>query len=138
MAVLFGMPALFGITIQNFIGDALVGTFGPWSLNIWNFVSVYWIYKLISDPSLRTKRSVVEFVIGCVFFQVFGWLHFILLVMLTGVIPMEVVPFYFTAMMAMSLPAVVISPLLVRLLYPVAKKWKLVDEDVGFLPEIKE
>jgi energy-coupling factor transport system substrate-specific component len=63
--ILFGLPGALGVSIGNFIADALTGYLSIGSIGgfIGNFMIAYIPYKLVSDHSFRTLRSIIEYYI---------------------------------------------------------------------------
>jgi energy-coupling factor transport system substrate-specific component len=63
--MLFGLPGALGVSIGNFIADALTGYLSIGSIGgfIGNFMIAYIPYKLVSDHSFRTPRSIIEYYI---------------------------------------------------------------------------
>jgi energy-coupling factor transport system substrate-specific component len=63
--ILFGIPGALGTSIGNFIADALTGYLSIGSIGgfIGNFIIAYIPYKLMTDHSFRTPRSIIEYYI---------------------------------------------------------------------------
>jgi energy-coupling factor transport system substrate-specific component len=65
LGILFGLPGALGTAIGNFIADALTGYLSIGSIGgfIGNFLIAYIPYKLMSDHSFRTPKSIIEYYI---------------------------------------------------------------------------
>jgi energy-coupling factor transport system substrate-specific component len=65
LGMLFGLPGALGTAIGNFIADALTGYLSIGSIGgfIGNFLIAYIPYKLMSDHSFRTPKSIIEYYI---------------------------------------------------------------------------
>ena len=63
--ILFGVPGALGTAIGNFIADALTGYLSIGSIGgfVGNFLIAYIPYKLMTDHSFRTPRSIIEYYI---------------------------------------------------------------------------
>lgn len=65
LGILFGLPGALGTAIGNFIADALTGYLSIGNIGgfISNFLIAYIPYKLMSDHSFRTPKSIIEYYI---------------------------------------------------------------------------
>lgn len=136
--LLFGPAGAFGCAIGNLIGD-FFGTLSPGALGgfVANFMLAFLSYKLWSALSplrdiairLDSLRQMVRYEMN-VFLQTCSitliltfWVSLLL-----GLVPAE---FYFIAVLAGSfIPAAVVTPFIIRIIYPRLKKWGLLWTDI--------
>jgi energy-coupling factor transport system substrate-specific component len=64
VAPLFGLPGVIGISFAMPLSDAIAGklTLGSVAGMLAHFIAIGWIpYKMIGDPSMKTKKSILQF-----------------------------------------------------------------------------
>lgn len=126
--MLFGIPGCLGVVLGNVINDVYTGV-QPLAMSIGaisNFVGAWIPFKLVSHPTLETRRSFLEF---------YGWV-----VVLTSAIvgasmymnawfgllsPQAAVALAVAVFFNQAIPTAVLSPLLLRILYPYARRLDL-------------
>ncbi|MFZ5825593.1 MAG: QueT transporter family protein [Bacillota bacterium] len=65
--ILFGVPGAIGIALGNFVNDIYTGFFSKsFAGLIGNFLGAYIPYLIVSNPRLRTGKSIAEYAIGVV------------------------------------------------------------------------
>jgi len=136
---LFGLPGALGITFSMPIGDAISGKLTLGSVaGFLAQVYVTWIpYKMVRDPSMRSLKSIVSYYLWGIIvapliiaIMVPGWLDFV------HVVPPAVAWGAVTPAFIMSytIAPAVISPILLFVLYPLAKQWGLYFRDKYVTP----
>lgn len=65
--ILFGVPGAIGIALGNLVNDIYTGFFSKSLAGVvGNFLGAYIPYLIISNPRLRTSKSIAQYVIGVV------------------------------------------------------------------------
>ncbi|MBA2528979.1 MAG: hypothetical protein H0V19_03280 [Euzebyales bacterium] len=134
LAVLFGLPGAVGVTFSMPIGDAISGALTLGSVaGFLSHTFVTWLpYKMVRDPSMRTKASIASFylwgiVIGPIIHAIVipGWLDF------TNVLPAAVAWGAVTIAILLNhmVTAAVIAGPLLYVLYPRVKQWGMFHGD---------
>ncbi len=137
--VLFGIPGALGTAIGNFIADSLAGFLGLGSLGgfVGNFILAYIPYKFMTDHSLRTAKSWIEFYIWGVLINSIwcsAYISFTLYILLQlGLLglPFEVIWGWFFPFVIINNAIVTafVSGILIYILMPIVKQWGLYWED---------
>lgn len=134
LAVLFGLPGAIGVTFSMPIGDAISGALTLGSVaGFLSHTFVTWLpYKMISDPSMRNPKSVVQvyvwaIIVGPIIHAIVipGWLDF------TNVLPSAVAWGGVTLAILLNhmVVAAVVAPILLYVLYPRVRQWGLYHGD---------
>ena len=130
LSTLFGLPGAIGVTFSMPIGDAISGALTLGSVaGFLSHTFVTWLpYKMVKDPSFRNKASAISYflwgiIIGPIIHSIIipGWLDF------THTLPPAVCWGAVTPAILINhgLTAVVVAPILLRVLYPRVKAWGL-------------
>jgi hypothetical protein len=119
--ILFGIPGCIGISLGNLLADLNQGL-APHAMIMGffvNFLGAFIPYALVSNAALRTRRSVIEWTVWAVLVPslIVGgsiWINVLL-----GLTPSAIaIAFGPITFLNTALPAALLGPLLLKLLYP--------------------
>jgi hypothetical protein len=123
--ILFGIPGCLGVALGNVMNDVYIGAqalempVGALS----NFLGAFIPFLLVSHPALETRRSFFQFYVGVVVLTSAVVSASIYVNALLGLLPPEVaMTLAIVIFFNQAIPTAVLSPVLLKLLYPFAKR----------------
>lgn len=139
---IFGMPAVWGVMIANIIGDALSGTLGPGSIAgfIISWFQPYLYYRFFkpSESAMDSGWAVVKYYLVSALWCFIGAFFLCTNFQMLGLLPTEVVwPTVFPLVIVSTFLGALLGPVLARIIAPIAKRYGLAREEMGFEPADK-
>ena len=139
---IFGMPAVWGVMLSNIIGDALAGTLGPGSVA--GFIISWWVPYLFyrfyrpSESAMESFGLMVRYYLLTLLWCLIGSLFLCTNFQMLGLLPTDVVwTIVFPAVIVSTFLGAILGPVLARVVAPIAKRYGLAREEMGFEPSDK-
>lgn len=123
--VLFGLPGSIGVGLGNLLNDLYQGA-PPHAMVVGlfaNFLGGFIPYLVVSHPNLVTKRSWIEWLVGVVLLTsaVIGYSIYINVWL--GLTPAKIAAVFAPVVFFnQAIPSLILSPILLKLLYPYVKR----------------
>lgn len=140
---IFGMPAVWGVTISNIIGDALAGTLGPGSIA--GFIITWWMaylfyrfYKTPEEYSMLKGNAWVKYYLVVILWCIIGSFYLCTNFQYLNLLPQEVIwPIVFPSVFVTTFIGGLLGPVVARVIGPAAQRYGLSRDQLGYEEEIK-
>lgn len=124
--MLFGLPGCIGLAFGNMVSDLLTGSAPPHAIAVGffsNFMGGFIGLLAVSHPALKTKRSVLQYIVFVVIISSIVVACTILINVALGLTPKEVAVWYIpTVFLNQAISTAILGPILLKLLYPFVKR----------------
>lgn len=127
LGILFGIPGAIGAGLGNVISDILRGFVAPSSIS--GFLGNFFAFALVpsifvKDPSLKTKKSWMQYIVGIVIGAGFGMLSMPWFIDITGTMPPVAAWTSEPAALLMNriLSPLLLGPIFLKVLYPFVER----------------
>lgn len=124
--ILFGLPGCLGLAFGNMVSDLLTGSAPPHAIAVGflsNFLGGFIGLFAVSHPALKTKRSLIQYILFVVVISSAVVACAILINVALGLTPMAIASMFIpTVFLNQAISTAILGPILLKLLYPFVKR----------------